>query len=320
MLAVVLVLGMAAAAAPFGVRWLLDRPGPLPDSRDIVVPRGSTAQLGAALTEAGVLTRPLPFELAAWLTWRDGPLRAAEFAFPAHASLRTVLAVLRTGKPVQHMLTIPEGLTSKQIVALVDRAEALTGTTPVPPEGSVLPQTYAYEYGTSRAALLARAQAAMTRALDTAWADRAPNLPIYSPEEALTLASIVERETAKPEERAHVASVYINRLRIGMKLQADPTVVYAASNGLGVLDRKLSRADLERDDPYNTYRVAGLPPGPIAAPGLATLQAVLHPAPSDDLYFVADGSGGHVFAKTLEAHTRNVAAWRALNAPPHPSD
>ncbi|MBN8871268.1 MAG: endolytic transglycosylase MltG [Rhodospirillales bacterium] len=316
----VVLLALLAAGGVVGARRLLDSPGPLPEARDVVVPRGSITQLGAALTDAGVVARPLPFQLAVWLTWRDGPLRAAEFAFPAHASLRTVLTVLRTGKPVQHLLTIPEGLTAKQIAALLDRAEALTGSTPLPPEGSVLPQTYAYERGTTRAALLARAQAAMTRALASAWADRAPDLPIDSPAEALTLASIVERETAKPEERAHVAAVYLNRLRIGMKLQADPTVVYAASGGLGVLDRKLSRADLDRDDPYNTYRIAGLPPGPIASPGLATLQAVLHPATSDDLYFVADGTGGHVFARTLEAHARNVAAWRALTAPAHASD
>ena len=190
----------------------------------------------------------------------------------------------------------------------------MTGEVKPPPEGSVLPETYAYEYGMPRTALLARAEAAMSRELATLWDKRAPGLPLGSMQDALTLASIVEKETARPDERAHVASVYINRLRTGMRLQADPTVVYAASGGEGVLDRKLTRADLEMASPYNTYRVAGLPPGPICAPGFASIQAVLHPRASDDLFFVADGSGGHAFSRTQEGHARNVAAWRALNA------
>ena len=176
----------------------------------------------------------------------------------------------------------------------------------------MLPQTYAYEYGATRDSSLIRARSAMTRALDTAWAGRAPGGALASAKDALILASIVERETAKPEERAHVASVYLNRLRIGMRLQADPTVVFAASGGTGVLDHKLTRSELDRDDPFNTYRVVGLPPAPICAPSLASIQAVLHPAASDDLYFVADGTGGHAFAATRDAHERNVAKWRTV--------
>ena len=179
----------------------------------------------------------------------------------------------------------------------------------------MLPQTYAYEYGTSRQSILDRARAAMDRTLREAWASRAPGTTLASREQALILASIVERETARPGERPHVAAVFLNRLRLGMKLQSDPTVVYAASGGTGVLDRPISRADLERDDPHNTYRIRGLPPGPICAPGLASIQAVLQPAPSDDLYFVADGSGGHVFSRSLDEHARNVARWRALSGP-----
>ncbi len=278
----------------------------------MVVPRGGTPEVADALAKSGVIDRAVVFRIAAWLTRHDGPLHAAELEFPAHASVRSVLAVLRTGHPVQHFLTIPEGLTSRQVLTLLDRTEAVTGTAERPPDGSLLPQTYAYEYGTSRESLLARAQAAMAHTLDAAWTDRAPGTPLASPHDAVVLASIVERETARPEERPHVAAVYLNRLRLGMKLQADPTVVYAASDGLGVLDHKLTRADLDRDSPYNTYRVAGLPPGPICAPGLASLQAVLHPMTSDDLYFVADGTGGHAFARTEEAHSRNVAQWRAL--------
>ncbi|MDR3535685.1 MAG: endolytic transglycosylase MltG [Acetobacteraceae bacterium] len=307
------VLAAAATGGTLTLRTLSVRPGPLPEARAIVVPHGGMPDVAETLVRSGVIDHPVVFRITAWLTRHDGPLHAAELEFPAHGSVRSVLAVLRTGHPVQHLLTIPEGLTSRQIMVLLDRAETVTGTADRPPDGSLLPQTYAYEYGTPREILLARAQAAMGHALDVAWADRAPGSILASPHDAVVLASIVERETARPEERPHVAAVYLNRLRLGMKLQADPTVVYAASGGLGVMDRKLSRADLERDNPYNTYRVTGLPPGPICAPGLASLQAVLHPTASDDLYFVADGTGGHAFARTEEAHSRNVAQWRALS-------
>jgi UPF0755 protein len=235
--------------------------------------------------------------------------------FPAHASLHQVLAVLRTARPVEHRVTIVEGLTARQITTVLDRAEQAVGEVAPPEEGSVLPQTYAYEYGTPRAAILTRAQAAMERELTAAWTGRAPDVPLATPREALVLASIVERETARPEERPHVAAVYLNRLRLGMRLQADPTVAYAASGGTGALDHKLTRSDLDHDDPFNTYRNGGLPPGPICSPGIASLLAVMHPAQSDDLYFVTDGAGGHVFARTREAHDRNVARWRASVAP-----
>jgi UPF0755 protein len=276
-----------------------------------VIPRGGLAAVADALVQAGVITRPATFQAAAVLTSAAGPLRAGELAFPARASLRTVLAVLRTGRPVEHFLTIPEGLTAAQIARLLDGAGALTGETPLPPEGSVLPQTYAYDYGTTRAALLERAQAAMRAALARAWAERNPDLPLDNPEQLLTLASLVERETARPEERAHIAAVFVNRLRRGMRLQSDPTVAYAASGGQVTAARGLTRGDLSAANPYNTYRVAGLPPGPIDSPGLASLEAAARPEHSDDLYFVADGTGGHVFARTLEEHTRNVAHWRA---------
>jgi peptidoglycan lytic transglycosylase G len=225
-----------------------------------------------------------------------------------------VLVLLRTAKPVEHRLTIAEGLTALQIAALVRHAEAATGAVNPPPEGGVLPQTYSYEYGTPRGTLLARGEAAMDAALAAAWADRAPDLPLAGPHDALILASIVERETARPEERPHVASVYLNRLRRGMRLDADPTVAYAANGGAGALDHKLTRGDLERDDPFNTYRHMGLPPTPIDSPGMASILAVLHPAAGNDLYFVADGSGGHVFAPTLEAQDRNVALWHSRSA------
>lgn len=312
---------LTAAAGGFALyaRHILYAPGPLPQAADVLVPRGGLRSVADELAQSGVIDNQIDFLIAAWTTRGEGSLHAAELNFPQHASLREVLTILRTARPVQHHLVIPEGLTAKQIAALLSRAEALVGSAETPAEGSVLPETYAYEYGTSRAAILNRARTAMDRALAEAWADRAANLPLASPREALILASIVEHETARPEERPHIAAVFLNRLRLGMKLQADPTVVYGASDGAGSLDRALTRADLERDNPYNTYRIRGLPPGPIDSPGLASLNAVTQPAPSEDLYFVADGTGGHVFARTLEEHQRNVARWRGLNTPATPT-
>jgi UPF0755 protein len=308
----ILLLCIASAGVLFFLgQRTLEQPGPLPEARTIVIPHGGVRSVATALEQAGAVGSETGFLIAAAITRGEGSLRAAELAFPAHASLRDVLTVLRTGRPVQHLLAIPEGLTATQIAALISRAEALSGPAEPPEEGSVLPETYAYEYGTAREAIIERARLAMDRALAKAWAERAPGLPLTSARDALILASIVERETARPEERAHIASVYLNRLRLGMKLQADPTVAYGVSGGTGVLDRALTRADLEHDDPYNTYRIRGLPAGPIASPGLASLNAVVQPDRNDDLYFVADGSGGHVFARTLEEHQRNIARSRS---------
>lgn len=317
LLAMLVSVGLAAGLLAGGLYLARERmlaPGPLAKATDVVVPPGSLDHIAAVLARAGVIRDTLALRAAAWWTQGEGPLHAGEFRFPAHASLRATLGVLRTARPVQHYLTIPEGLTARQIAALLAHAGALEGAVTPPPEGAVLPETYAYERGTTRQALLTRAEQAMDKALAAAWAGRAEGLGLAAPRDLLILASMVERETARPEERAMVAAVFLNRLRLGMRLQSDPTVVYAVSDGLGVLDRKLSRADLESDSPYNTYRVAGLPPGPIASPGRASLEAVAHPAASDALYFVADGSGGHVFARTLAEHNRNVAKWRALES------
>lgn len=308
------VLALAGVGAAWFALQAYDAPGPLAERRAVVVPRGSPAEVADALVAAGVVQEKFPFMVAAALTSAQGHLRAAEFAFPAHGSLREVLAVLRTARPVQHRLTIPEGLTAAQIAKLLDGAEALIGDTPLPPEGSVLPETYAFERGATRQSVIARATEAMQKALAQAWAGRADGVRLSGPDQMLTLASIVERETARPEERPLVARVFLNRLQAGMRLQSDPTVIYAVSGGQGVLDRKLTRADLEHASPYNTYVAPGLPPGPIASPGLAALAAVARPADSDALYFVADGSGGHAFARTLEEHQRNVARWRAGEA------
>ncbi len=314
LLGFVVVIGLAGGGAYFYGRARFHAPGPLAAARNVVVVAGSLAAVAEQLEHDGVIEDAREFRVAASLTKGEGGIRSAELAFPSQASLQQVLAVLRTGKPVQHLLTIPEGLTVKQIALLLEKTESLTGAPQLVGEASILPETYAYEYGMARAAIVERGRRALTRAMADLWEKRSPGLPISSPAQALILASIVERETSKADERPHVAAVFYNRMRLGMKLQSDPTVVYAASQGLGSLDRPISRADLDRDDPYNTYKIAGLPPSAICAPGLASIRAVLSPAKSEDLYFVADGSGGHVFARTLEEHNRNVAKWRARSS------
>lgn len=311
-LAALLVLLALAGGGAWWAREAWVSPGPLPAPTAIVVPRGGgTEAIGALLAERGAIRDPRLFAAGVWLTRDQGPLRAGEYLFPAQGSLREVVSVLRNARPVQRRLTLPEGLTARQMATLLEQAEGLTGEMPVIDEGELLPETYAYSWGDTRAAVARRASAAMREALERLWKERAEGLPLASPREALVLASIVERETGLPEERGQVAGVFINRLKRNMPLQSDPTVAYAAADG-GVLDRPLSRADLDRDHPFNTYRIRGLPPGPIASPGLESLRAVLNPQETDALYFVADGNGGHAFARTLEEHNRNVARWRAV--------
>lgn len=305
----ILLLGAGIAAA---LAWRgIHAPGPLAEPANILVPRGGTEAITAALVEQGALASPRLFAFAAMATRGEGPLRAAEFAIPAGASIRDILAILRNARPVQRRLTIREGLSARQVAALLERTEGLAGDTPPIPEGSLLPETYSFTLGETRAAILRRATAAMDAALAEAWAGRAPDLPLRNAREALVLASIIEKETGVAGERAQVGGVFANRLRRGMPLQSDPTVVYAATGGLP-LERPISRADLDANHPFNTYRIRGLPPGPIAMPGKAALEAATRPASTDFLYFVADGSGGHAFARTLEEHNRNVARWRAL--------
>jgi len=282
--------------------------GPASTATDVVVPEGAAA---AALANAGVITSPLVFHIAEKLTRGDGPVRAGEYLIPAGASLAQVLDILRHGTPVQHHVTLPEGLTSAQIVKILAGLPAASGDVTPPAEGAILPQTYDYLWGTPRAKILARAEAALQAPLAAAWAARDPNLPLASPQDAVTLAAIVQAETPVPAELPMVAAVYENRLNKGMKLQADPTVIYAASNGALTGGRDISRTDLASASPYNTYVYGGLPPGPICAPGLAAIQAVLHPATTDALYFVATGTGGHVFTATYTTHLKNVAVYRA---------
>lgn len=291
-------------------------PGPLAADVSVVIPRGASGQaIGAILEDAGIAADRRLFSLAVRVFASDRPLRAGEYAFPAGVSLRDVVAGLQAGKTVVRRVTVAEGLTTREILALVASAEGLSG--PVPDasaiaEGALLPETYHFSLGDSREDLVARMAAAREAALARLWETRKPELPLKSPQEALVLASIVERETAVPEERARVAGVFINRLNRGMRLQSDPTVAYGLVPGGGTLDRPLLRRDLEVDHPYNTYVHRGLPPGPIASPGVASIAAVLNPAETDDLFFVADGTGGHAFARTLAEHNRNVARWRRI--------
>jgi UPF0755 protein len=312
-LAVALVGVVAVAGA---VTWMFQRieaPGPLAEDRIHIVPAGAgVSRISSELEASGVITNRLLFRLYVRYSNADMKLRAGEYEIPAGASMAAVFDLLVAGKTVLHRVTVPEGLTSYEAVALLNAAEPLTGTAEIPAEGSLLPETYSFTRDQDRAEVVGQMQQAMSRTLAELWEARADDLPIKTPQEAVILASIVEKETGIADERPRVAAVFVNRLRKRMRLQSDPTVIYALSDGKGRLDRELLLKDLETDSPYNTYRVGGLPPGPICNPGRASLAAVLNPIESKELYFVADGTGGHVFAETLAEHERNVRNWRKI--------
>jgi UPF0755 protein len=315
-MAVALVV-VAAAGAFAGWTVLMasfSSAGPAQQSVLVTIPAGaSVARAARVLEEAGAVSSAERFRLAARLTGGDRPIQAGEYDIPARASIADILAKLQRGDVYLHRVTIPEGMASIQVFERLMAEPDLVGEIAMPAEGSVLPDTYSFTRGESRQAVLGRMQAAMTQALAAAWAARVPNLPLSTPEEAVILASIVEKETSKKQELTKVAGVYINRLRLGMKLQADPTVIYPVTLGKP-LGRRIRRSELDAVNDYNTYTMVGLPKGPIANPSRRALEATLNPATTTALFFVADGTGGHVFADTYAEHNRNVIKWRQFRA------
>jgi len=271
----------------------------------------SLTEIASTLERAGVVRSSSLFMAAAQITGAARELKAGEYAFESRAPMARVLDDIRTGKVVRRLLTIPEGFTSEMVAEALQRTSALSGAAPQPPEGAVLPDTYQFERDDDRAALLKRMMDARDQTLAQLWARRQPGLPFATPEEAVVLASIVEKETAVPSERPRIAGVFVNRLRAGMRLESDPTIIYGVSRGRP-LGRGIRLSELNAPTPYNTYQVDGLPPTPICNPGRAALAAVLDPPKTTELFFVADGSGGHVFASTFAEHRKNVEKWRAL--------
>lgn len=293
--------------------WLrhdFTRPGPNSSAQTIIIPKGlSLPRIAQLLSKSHVITNPSLFLVEARLLGRPVSIRAGEYAIPAHASSASILALLQSGKVIEHKLTVVEGMAAIQLWERLKAEPALNGDVALPEEGSVLPATYSFPRGEERATLLQRMQAAMHHTLEALWAERDPNLPLRSPQEAVILASIIEKESAKKSELPEIAGVYINRLWRGMKLQADPTVIYPVTRGKP-LGRRILRSELEALNAYNTYTRIGLPSAPIANPSKLALQAALHPNRTDNLYFVADGNGGSTFSKTLAEHEVKVAHWR----------
>lgn len=308
-----LLVGLfALLLAGAAVGWMWVGPGPATKPVAVVVPEGASLTGTAhALEKAGAIRSARQFLLFAKLFGDDAIIRAGEYEVPAGASPRAVLATLQSGKTLQRFFTVPEGTPSIVVAEKLAAVPLLAGPVAAPAEGSVLPDSYSYQRGEPRAAVIARMKAAMTKTLAELWAERKPTAAVATPREAIILASIVEKETGVASERRMVAGVYSNRLKKGMPLQADPTVIYPVTKGKP-LGRRILRSELQARNGYNTYAQPGLPVGPIANPGRASIAAVLDPAPTDALYFVADGKGGHVFAATLDEHNRNVARWYAL--------
>jgi UPF0755 protein len=287
--------------------------GPLVAPRNVVIPPGASAYaIAGLLEEEGAIRHKLLFSAVVRAGSLASGMQAGEYRFEARASPAEILKKLREGDTFRRSVTVPEGLTTAEALEILRAEEHLSGEiSAVLREGDLLPETYDYYKGESREALALRMKAMMERTLDALWRERGASAPVATKEEALVLASVVEKETGRPEERPLVAGVFANRLKAGMRLQSDPTTAYALTKGRRRLDRPLSRKDLAVEDPYNTYMAAGLPPGPICNPGVSSLHAALHPAETDALYFVSDGAGGHSFAATLAEHNRNVAKLRA---------
>ncbi len=309
-----IVVGVLAAIGFVVGYSYYSAPGPLATAKTVEIKRGlRTSEIAVALQDAGIVSDAALFSAAASLTGARGKLKAGEYNFPASVSVKEALNIIVSGKARTYKLLIPEGFTVEQALDRIRNQTVLTGdVTIVPTEGMIMPDTHVFPKGVTRDELVKDMQEAQEKLLAELWEKRAQNLPFDTKEKALILASIVEKETARADERPRVASVFVNRLRQGMRLQSDPTIIYGIVGGKGKLDRPLTKKDIAEKTPYNTYRINGLPPGPISNPGRAALEAVLNPPDTKDLYFVADGTGGHAFAETLDQHRTNVESWRKI--------
>ena len=307
---VAVILGTALAVG----KQRFEAPGPLAEDRIVNVPRNlGVRDIADLLQREGVIDQPWVFIGSVIALKAREDLKFGEYVFTKQASLRDVVDTLVEGKVVQHQVTVAEGLTSEQIVARLLESNVLSGSLKeIPKEGTLLPETYKFVRGATREQVIQRMQQAQRQVLTNAWERRMPDIPVRTPEQLIVLASIIEKETGKQEERPRVAAVFINRLKQKMRLQSDPTIIYGLVGGKGTLGRPIMKSEIEQPTPYNTYVIDGLPPGPIANPGRASIEAAANPSRTKELFFVADGTGGHRFAETLEQHMRNVAALRLI--------
>jgi UPF0755 protein len=305
------IIGLLVAALVwFSAGWFAS--GPLAKDTPFIVPDGSSLTgVAAKLEKEGAIESAEFFRMRARIFGAGAPIKAGEFMLPKHASPSRILEVIQGDEVLRRFVTVPEGMPSIMVFERLMAQPHLTGEIAVPAEGSILPNSYDFERGESRRAVLSRMQAAMTKVLAEAWTKRGAEIAVKTPQEALALASIVEKETGKPSERGIVAGLYSNRLKQGIMLQADPTIIYPITKGKP-LGRRIRQSEISAVNDYNTYSMVGLPRGPITNPGKASIEAVLNPAKTDALYMVADGTGGHIFAKTLEEHNRNVEKWFAI--------
>ncbi|WP_407146602.1 endolytic transglycosylase MltG [Bradyrhizobium sp. ORS 86] len=312
---ILIILMIGAGATYYYGKQTLEAPGPLQEDKVVNIPaRAGKRDIADVLSREGVINvNPWVFIGGVFALKASSDLKPGEYAFQKSASLRDVIATIVEGKVVQHAVTIPEGLTSEQIVARLSDNDIFTGSVrEIPREGTLLPETYKFPRGTTRDQVIQRMQQAQKRVLAEIWERRNPDTPLKSPEQLVTLASIVEKETGRADERSRVAAVFVNRLRQRMKLQSDPTIIYGLVGGKGTLGRPIKRSEITQPSPYNTYVIDGLPPGPIANPGRASLEATANPARTRDLFFVADGTGGHTFTETYDQHAKNVAKLRTM--------
>jgi UPF0755 protein len=311
----ILVMMLATGGVYFYGKKTIEAPGPLQEDKIVNIPsRAGMTDIADVLQREGVIdNNRWAFIGAVFALKARSELKPGEYAFKEHASLRDVIGTIVEGKVVQHAVTIPEGLTSEQIVARLGDNDIFAGSVrEIPREGTLLPETYKFPRGTTREQVIQRMQAAQKRLVAEIWEHRSPDVPVKSPEQLVTLASIVEKETGRADERSRVAAVFVNRLKQKIKLQSDPTIIYGLVGGKGTLGRPIKRSEITQPSPYNTYVIDGLPPGPISNPGRASLEAAANPARTRDLYFVADGTGGHAFTETYDQHQKNVAKLRAM--------